>query len=84
MQIGKGGHKGANLWYKRRILSTEKGVGGIGQKEERGGEEGRGGERASGRRKRSKQLSVINGQSQLAVLKSKAKGRRGEREKMWK
>ena len=61
MQIGKGGHKGANLWYKRRILTTEKGGGGIGQKEEmcvRTGEDERG---RGGEVEKSDQLSVTVG-----------------------
>lgn len=48
------------------ILTSAKGVGGIGQKEERGG------------RRRGEEVS--SGQSQLVVLKAKAKAKgRGER-----
>lgn len=68
LSIGKGGLKGANAWYKRMILTSAKGVGGIGQKEEKG----------------EKESAVVSGQSvavgSITGEGKRAKGRRGDGE----
>jgi hypothetical protein len=97
LSIGKGGLKGANAWYKRMILTSAKGVGGIGQKEEKGEKESAvvsgqsvavgsitgEGKRAKGRwGDGGEEKDVSSGQWQLVVLKAKARGRR-KRSKQW-